>query len=248
MTRDIVIPYSNTAGILFAEDFDALPDETISGNDEAVAADENPGAPLPPPVTTYTEDELRDAIDSAVREAVETTEKKTREAAEKEYQAKLESEHNIRIQNIENILLSVQANLSSHMEVYTTAVTRSFLEAIVTAFPQWAGNIEALRPGALLGDILPLFSGDFQVGLHLNPETVVLSKEDEVLTRFFQSKWLSLETNNSLGPDDFIMTWPDGKLSRNLDDTVNALLSTLQSSFNSSSQQKDMHNGSSVSA
>lgn len=234
MTSDIVIPYSNTAGILFAEDFDALPEEqSPEGADDTGSDDHDPA---PPPAPVYTEEELHAAVDDAVQKATERTARETRETLKNEYDQAIETENSTRIGTIETLLTSVQTDLASRLDSYADALGKALADAVISAFPQWAEKIETLQAGALLRDILPMFTEDFQVRLRVSPATAALAKTDPVLGRFFQSAWLTAETDASLGPSDFSMTWPDGKIIRRLDDTVSALLSTLNAPAVSSPQ------------
>ncbi|NHO33837.1 hypothetical protein [Acetobacter fallax] len=247
MSSDIVIPYSNTAGILFAEDFDALPEEISSeGRDTAASADNGEHTTASSPAPTYTEEELQAAVATAVSNAVELTARQTRETVQSECNQTLENENSARIRTIEQALTSVQGTISSHLEEYASCVSKTLMDAVISAFPQIAESTMTLQAGMLLRDILPLFTGDFLVSLRINPDTEVLARNDTILARFFETSWLSPETDASLGSSDFAMSWPDGKISRRLENTVKTLLTTIRSSAASSSQKQDISDDLSV--
>lgn len=232
MSSDLLVPYSNMAGILFSEDFDApTPSEESSSEKDDIAEQ---GPPL-----IYTEDAHQEALRQAVAAATKEAEDRTRAIVEAEKSAAQEEENSKRILATQLAVQTISEGLNEKLDVYASAVSASLLEAFITAFPQWTETSAHLRPEGILNSVMPLFSGDFHVTIQIAPATYDLIRTRKELADLLDASWITFQTDEKAGPDDFLITWPEGRLSRRLEDITATLLSSIATTLKTSSSEQD---------
>lgn len=221
-------PYPSMAGVLFAEDFDAEPAVPASPEemDESGCPDESPGLPEPPVEPSYSATEMDEAIKSAVEQAIA----QTRASVTEELNNAVAAETSRQLDAIQTSLHDMRATMDTKLSIYANAVSKSLLEAFMTAFPQWAQIDLPGQTASFLADILPLFSSDFQVTLTLSPETKKDLMAVQKLDTFFKNTWLTVTDDPNIKNYNFEIAWPNGHIVRNLDKIVATLLSTLATS------------------
>ncbi|AQS84030.1 hypothetical protein A0U92_03750 [Acetobacter aceti] len=236
MNACIVLSGENRSGILFAEDFDAVieNDNDFSENHEDSVSEE----PDLPPVLTYSQEEMDAAIEKSVSDAIEKTRSEMDICHQKEIQ-KIEEENK---EGLHSLLESIDKKIEMSLTLYSTNLSKSIVEAVVSAFPSWGNSQKYLWSSNVLESVLPFFSDNFDISIKIHPDCCSEIREIFPEESFVKKSWIKFIEDSSLNRTDFDIQYADGKVFRNIDFIVSNILTDLLNSM-SQSQKEEVANG-----